>query len=85
MLPVAKDPAGMVGNTEDLLEFWYGESGPGRAPRVWGLGGSPSFGVVSGCRGWLPGLLSLPCSERTHTSWAGYCRNEISMGRECNP
>lgn len=50
-----------------------------------GLGVAPGFGLVSGCLVWLLRLLSPSHSEHTHTSWAGYCRNEISTGRECNP
>lgn len=59
----------------------------GLAGLLWGgdLGVAPGFGLVSGCLAWLLRLLSPSRSEHTHTSWAGYCRNEISTGRECNP
>lgn len=60
---------------------------PGLAEPLWGgdWGVPPSFGLVSGCLVRLPRLQAPSRSERTHTSRAGYCRNEISTGRECNP
>jgi len=96
MVPAANDPPGMQETPRTLWTLRMGRAGLAEPLGRGGLGVAPGFGVVSGwfqggfgvvsgCLVWLPGLPPLPRSERTHTSRAGYCRNEISTGRECNP